>query len=425
MRLRRLSPRQVPQIRRDPVDGPTLATAREIVDTVRAEGLSALQRYAEQYGDWAPGDPLWFGPQEMARAYQGAPRDVQDALRRAAWRLRHFAEAQRGALLPVEAPIPGGRAGLAFDPMERAGCYAPKGRPSVALMSVICARVAGVDAVWLATPQPDPEMLAAAHVAGVDAVLAVGGAQAIAALTFGAGPVPACDVVVGPGNKWVTAAKQIAAGRVAIDMLSGPSEMVVFADAGADPHQIAADLLAQAEEDAEALPVLISLDPMLLPMVDRALSAQLGDLPAPEAAQQALERGFAVSVGDLAEGVALCDRLAPAHLALHLEEPRLTEAAESLGQYGVLSIGASTPTALGQYGLGPGHILPTGGTARSYGGLSVMTFIRARTWTRIRTPEATREAAADAAILAEVEGRPAHARAVERLARLDPQKPLL
>ncbi|MFN3199740.1 MAG: histidinol dehydrogenase [Bradymonadia bacterium] len=413
MRLRRLSPRQVPQLRRDPVDGPTLSKAREIVDTVRAEGLSALQDYAQRYGDWSPGDPLWFGPEDMASAFFALPVEKQQVLTRTADRIKAFAEAQHAGLKAIEAPIPGGVAGVRFDPVERAGCYAPGGRfplPSSVLMTAIPARVAGVDTVWVASPRPAPETLAAAHAAGADALLAVGGAQAIAALAFGAGPVPACDAVVGPGNIWVTAAKQIAAGRVAIDMLAGPSELVVLADAGADPDRVAADLLAQAEHDPDALPVLIALDPMLLSQVDRALSQQLADLSTADIARQALDKGFAVAVGDLAEGVALCDRMAPEHLALHLDEPVLTEAANTLSHYGALFVGGDAAEALGDYGIGPNHVLPTGGTARSYGGLSVMTFLRARTWMRVDDVSAAQGAVSDAVALARMEGLEAHAR---------------
>jgi phosphoribosyl-ATP pyrophosphohydrolase/phosphoribosyl-AMP cyclohydrolase/histidinol dehydrogenase len=272
--------------------------------------------------------------------------------------------------------------------------------------------VAGVERVWVASPKPAPVTLAAAAVAGADGLLAVGGAQAIAALAFGADPVPACDVVVGPGNRWVTAAKQLVAGSVAIDMLAGPSELVVLADRSADPAVVAADLLAQAEHDPDALPVLVTLDAALAGAVDAELERQLATLPTAATARAAVAHGVAVVAGDLAAACAVCDRLAPEHLQVMLADPG--PAVARLRHYGALFIGSGSAEVLGDYGAGPNHVLPTGGTARHTGGLSVFTFLRVRTWLRMDAPAAL---AADAAALARLEGLEAHARAAERRAR--------
>jgi phosphoribosyl-ATP pyrophosphohydrolase/phosphoribosyl-AMP cyclohydrolase/histidinol dehydrogenase len=266
--------------------------------------------------------------------------------------------------------------------------------------------------VWDATPTPPPLVRAAAAVAGADAFLAVGGAQAIAALAYGAGPVPACDVVVGPGNRYVTAAKHLVSSHVGIDALAGPSELVVFADASADADLVAADLLAQAEHDADAVPVLVALDSTLARRVDAALCRQLVDLPTASVARAALGKGGAITVSSLEEGIATCDAIAPEHLELHLSDA--TAVAPRLAHYGALFIGSMAGEVLGDYGAGPNHVLPTGGSARWTGGLSVLTFLRVRTWLRVDDPRAGRELADDAAWFARAEGLEAHGRAADR-----------
>jgi phosphoribosyl-ATP pyrophosphohydrolase/phosphoribosyl-AMP cyclohydrolase/histidinol dehydrogenase len=274
-------------------------------------------------------------------------------------------------------------------------------------MTAVTARAAGVEFVIVASPRPTTVTLAAAAVAGADAFLAVGGAQAIAAMAYGVGVVP-CDVIVGPGNRWVTAAKKLVSGAVRIDMLAGPSELVVLADAHADPGLVAADLLAQAEHDPDALPMLVTTSSELADAVDIELRVQLETLPTAEVAREACRQGFSVVVPDLAAGVAVCDRLAPEHLALHLEDA----ASVSPKHYGAVFIGARAAEVLGDYGAGPNHVLPTGGTARSEGGLSVANFLRCRTWLRIDGPAP--ELVADAAVLGRLEGLEAHARSAER-----------
>ncbi len=402
--MRRRPASEVGTTRSDPVDAATLAEASAIVDDVRTGGLPALLRYGERFGDLR-GD--WL----VDRSALEAARDAlgtsdRSLLERASDRIRTFAEAQKAALGSIEVPVPGGVAGLDYAPVARAGCYAPGGRyalPSSVLMTAITARVAGVSDVWVASPKPAVATLAAAAIAGADSLLAIGGAQAIAAFAYGAGPIPAVDAIVGPGNRWVTAAKQLVSGRVRIDMLAGPSELVVIADDSADPRLVAADLIAQAEHDPDALPILIGLSPGILDRVDAALRDHL----IPQAAA-ALEAGFSVLAGSVAEAIEVSDRLAPEHLALHLEDPEI--AAPRLQHYGALFIGSGAAEVLGDYGAGPNHVLPTGGTARSVGALSVATFLRAQTWLRVHDPSLL---AADAAALARMEGLEGHARAAE------------
>jgi phosphoribosyl-ATP pyrophosphohydrolase/phosphoribosyl-AMP cyclohydrolase/histidinol dehydrogenase len=266
--------------------------------------------------------------------------------------------------------------------------------------------------VWVASPRPLPITLAAAAVAGVDGFLCVGGAQAVAALAYGAGPVPACDTIVGPGNRFVTAAKQLVFGRVSIDMLAGPSELTVLADATANPAVIAADLLAQAEHDPDAVPILVSLDSALIDAVNANLETQLKSLSTSDTADAALRRnGFAVLAENLEAAVKICDRLAPEHLELQVANA--TQVADLCTHYGGLFIGDQAAEVLGDYGAGPNHTLPTGGTARHSGGLSVFDFLRIRTWINIEDPSKSGPLLEDAKRLADLEGLAGHANAAK------------
>jgi phosphoribosyl-ATP pyrophosphohydrolase/phosphoribosyl-AMP cyclohydrolase/histidinol dehydrogenase len=414
-RLRRLSPADVKTAaRRRAIDPASLAAARAIVEDVRERGEPALREHAERLGDLAPSAPLVIGREAFDRALRGLASGDRELLVRTASRIREFALAQRAALAPVDVRVTGGRAGHDVAAVERAGCYAPGGRfplPSSVLMTGVTARAAGVREVWLASPRPTAVVLAAAAVAGVDALLPVGGAHAIAALAFGAGPVPPCDVVAGPGNRWVTAAKQLVAGQVGIDMLAGPSELVIVADRTADPGLVAADLLAQAEHDPDAFPVLVTDHEPLIAAVECALAEQLSGLPTAATAEQALANGCSVLATDLEEAINIANRLAPEHLQLLVED---ASALPPAAHFGALFAGRSAAEVLGDYGAGPNHVLPTGATARFSGGLSVFTFLRVRTWLSLDDPAGVDALACDAARFARLEGLEAHARSAER-----------
>jgi histidinol dehydrogenase len=414
--LRRRQAQDVTSATRVAVDADTLAAAARIVEDVRLRGESALREHAERLGDVVAGGPLIIEKPALDATLRTVSGETSALLGRVADRIRRFARAQRGGLRAVHLPIAGGEARSEVASVERAGCYAPGGRyplPSSVLMTAVTARAAGVNTVWVASPRPADVTLAAAAVAGADAVLAVGGAQAIAAMAFGAGPVPAVDVIVGPGNRWVTAAKQLVSGQVGIDMLAGPSELVVVADVAADPELIAADLLAQAEHDDDALPILVVIGShALADEVDVALAVQLADLPTAETALRALKNGFTVVVSSVLEAGQLVDRLAPEHLELMLEDA--DGAARHFRHWGGMFVGAGAAEVLGDYGAGPNHVLPTGTTARFTGGLSVHNFLRIRTSLRVTDPEAAAELAADAEALARCEGLEAHARSAGR-----------
>ena len=390
-----------------------LAEAAAIVERVRSGGEEALREYATRFEDCSPGEPLYLTGEILKSNLDALSGDDRTRIERIADRIRTFARSQRSALAPVDTTVPGGRAGHRIDPVDAAGCYAPGGRyplPSSVLMTAVTARAAGVRSVWVASPRPASITLAAAAVAGADGVLAAGGAHAIAALAFGVGPIPPSDVVVGPGNLYVTAAKQLLAGQVAIDMLAGPSELVVIADAAADAAWIASDLLAQAEHDPDAVPILITIESDLPDRVEHELARQLESLPTADTARAALANGGAIVCETEDAACLACDDIAPEHLQLSVSNPEAL--LDRLRHYGALFVGERTAEVFGDYGLGPNHVLPTGGTARARGGLSVMDFLRVRTWIRADA-DPDPEFIEDVAWFARQEGLEAHARSAE------------
>lgn len=406
--MRRLTPDELDFTGRSPIEPTAMAEVVPIIEDVRERGEPALRARAERLGDIGPGDRVVLDPIALRDAFDRLPGEQRELLERVGRRIETFAIAQLETLSDLTQPVPGGVAGHRWIPVKSVGAYAPGGRhplPSSVLMTVVPARVAGVERVWVASPHPTDVTLAAAHVAGADGLLAVGGAQAIAALAFGT-VSPACDLIVGPGNKWVTAAKKYLYGEVGIDGLAGPSEILVIADRDADPGLVAADLLAQAEHDTDAVPALVTTSVRLADAVEESLEHQLADLPTAEVAGRALDNGYAVVVEDLEQAAVVSDRVAPEHLALHVAEPEAL--ARRLQSYGSLFLGAGGAEAFADYGAGPNHVLPTGGSARFQSGLSVMSFLRAPTWLRLEQPSLLAE---DTALLARLEGLEAHARA--------------
>jgi histidinol dehydrogenase len=398
-----------------------MESVRAIVADVRIRGEPAVRDYAARFDRKPDDEPLVLDRDELADCLREVAPADRDRLRRAADRIASFAHAQLETLRNLNVDVEGGHAGHVIAPVERAGCYAPAGRhplPSSVLMTAVTARVAGVSDIWLATPRLQPIMLAAAAAADVDAVLIAGGAHAVAALAFGAGAVPRCDVVVGPGNAYVTAAKEIVAGRTRIDMLAGPSELVIIADSTATPRLVAADLLAQAEHDPAALPVLITTDTGLVTAVRSELETQLEALSTREVARAALTNGGVVQVSSLRDACLTCDALAPEHVQLCVTEP--AHVLRGLRHYGAAFVGEGTSEVFGDYGIGPNHVLPTGGTARTIGGLSVFTFLRVRTWIEMVPSSDQSALATEIAWLARLEGLEGHARAAEaRIPQLD------
>ncbi len=397
------------------IDAQTLAGAREILTRLAEGGEAALRKAIDRYEQRPENSRLVYHPNDFAEARAQVAASELELLQRVARRIEAFARAQRGTFHDLDLPIAGGRAGHRWFPLQVAGCYVPGGRfPLISslLMTAVTARVAGVSQVWVASPIASPLMLAAASIAGVDAFLHAGGAQAIGALATGCGEVPRCDVIVGPGNRWVTAAKLLVSEQVRIDMLAGPSELLIVADETANPETLAADLLAQAEHDSDARPMLIANSESLVAKVNAALEQQLVSLPTAANARAALTNGFALVVNSWDEALAACQTIAPEHLELQLASAG--ELAPKLSRCGCLFIGEHSAEVLGDYGAGPNHVLPTGGTARYAAGLGVETFLRRQTWLEIESLEAAQETVRDAVALAQLEGLPGHAASAAR-----------
>jgi histidinol dehydrogenase len=395
------------------------AEVRAILEGVRARGDDALWEYARRFdgADLAPA--TLRVPEEERRAAGGlVPPAEREALALAAERIEAFHRRQRGK--PWSFTEPDGTVlGQAIRPLRRVGIYVPGGRaayPSTVLMAALPARVAGVDEVVLCTPcgadlQVHPAVLAAAELAGVSAVYRVGGAHAVAAMAYGTASLPRVDKIVGPGNVYVAAAKRLVFGAVGIDMIAGPTEVVVVADETARAEWVAADLLAQAEHDPVAAPIAVVTSRALAERVAAAAAAQGAALPRRAIAQEALARHGAVIVASgVGEALAVANAIAPEHLELMVADPwRWLPEVENAG---AVFLGATTPEVAGDYLAGPNHVLPTGGTARFASPLSVEDFVK-RTSFAALTPNAFRTLAPALARLARLEGLEGHARSAE------------
>ena len=352
-----------------------------ILTAVRDRGDAAIADFTERFDGFRP-EPMAVSPEALEQAWTSLPTNLRDALELAHRRITDFHQRQRPADLAVTGPH-GEQLGRRWRPVERAGLYVPGGRaayPSTVLMNAVPARVAGVKDVVICSPAGrdgavNPVVLAAAHLAGVKTVFRLGGAQAVAAMAYGSESVPKVDVISGPGNLYVTLAKQAVYGQVAIDSLAGPSEVLVIADHSANSDQVAADLLAQAEHDPLAAAVLITTDPALANGINAAVAEQLADHPRQEICEAALrDWGLVVVCDDLESCARLSDSFAPEHLELLVERPE--PLADRIQNAGAIFLGPWSPEAVGDYLAGPNHTLPTCGAARFSGALSVETFMR-------------------------------------------------
>ena len=389
-----------------------------IVAKVRAEGDVALKDYTARFDGHDLDISGWeIGKAERRAALANLDPELRKAIELAADRIAAYHAAQK----PEDrdgTDAAGVRLGARWSAVDAAGLYVPGGRaayPSTVLMNAIPARVAGVERVVMVTPTPNgdvnPLVLAAAEIAGVDEVWRVGGAQAIAALAYGTGRIDPVDVIVGPGNAWVAEAKRQLYGVVGIDMVAGPSEIVVVADAANDPVWIAADLLSQAEHDPTSQSILLTDDAGFAAAVAGAVEKQLGQLATGGTARIAWEdNGAIIIVPTLDAAMPLVDRLAPEHLELAVDDPEALFA--KVRHAGSVFLGRYTPEAIGDYVAGPNHVLPTGRRARFASGLSVLDFMK-RTSFIACTPDSLAAIGPAAVALAHAEGLPAHAASVE------------
>jgi len=390
-----------------------------ILKRVRAEGDVALADYTQRFDRHDLESSGWsVSVAERKAALNGISTELRDALELAAARIAAYHEKQKPADSDgVDAA--GVRLGARWRPVDAAGLYVPGGRaayPSSLLMNVIPAKVAGVQRIAMVTPTPggliNPMVLAAAEIAGVPEIWRVGGAQAIAALAYGTGRIAPVDVIVGPGNAWVAEAKRQLYGVVGIDMVAGPSEIVVVADGQNDPEWIAADLLSQAEHDPTSQSILFTDDAAFADAVAVAVEAQLGRLQTGQTARTSWEaNGAIVLVETLEQALPLVDRLAPEHLELAVDDPDALFA--QVRHAGSVFMGRMTPEAVGDYVAGPNHVLPTGRRARFSSGLSVLDFMKRTSF--LSLDRAALDAIGPAAVaLAHAEGLPAHAESVAR-----------
>ncbi len=393
-----------------------------IIRQVRERDDEALCELTEKFDHFdARARGLAITPEEISAARARVPGEVLAALELAAERVRAYHQRQ----LPEDETYTdeiGVTLGHRWTPVDAAGLYVPGGLaayPSSVIMNAVPARVAGVGRLVMVVPTPRGEVndlvLAAADVAGIDEVWRIGGAQAIAALAHGTRSISPVDIIVGPGNAYVAEAKRQVFGTCGIDMIAGPSEVLIIADDSADPRWLAADLLAQAEHDRAAQSILITTDAELARAVAKAVDEQLATLPKADIAGESWNRHGAVIVTrDMDEAAAISDRFAPEHLELAVRDP--DELLGKVRHAGAIFIGHHTPEALGDYVAGPNHVLPTSRSARFSSGLNVLSFMKRTTLLRC-SPAALAEIGPAAVTLAETEGLEAHARSVAQ--RLD------
>jgi histidinol dehydrogenase len=401
---------------RDTTESVDQAVAAILAD-VRSTGDAALLRYTARFDRLSlTADRLRIATAEIDAAVASISSDLMSALDLAATRIEAFHRLQLPSDLQTTDSV-GLTLGMRWTPLDAAGLYVPGGKaayPSSVLMNAIPARVAGVPRVAMCVPAPDgtlnPLVLAAARRAGVAEIYRVGGAQAIAALAYGTATIARVDRIVGPGNAYVAEAKRQVFGRVGIDAIAGPSEVVILADAASDPRRVAVDLLAQAEHDEAAQAILITDDAAFGDAVSAAVTTELGSLPRVAIAAASWQaHGAIIVVRDWDDAIELVNRLAPEHLQLMLRDPAPVFA--RIRHAGAIFLGAYCPEAVGDYIAGPNHVLPTGRSARFASGLSVFDFLKRTSWVAADA-DALAQVGPAAVALAEAEGLQAHARSI-------------
>ena len=394
---------------------------KEIIARVRQEGDAALRYYAEKFDGGAP-ERFELSKEEKRAAVARVSEEYKAMLRRAAANIREFHERQKRDGFCYTRPD-GTVLGQKITPIERVGIYVPGGTasyPSTVLMNAIPAKVAGVKEIVMTTPSSRgggirDEIVAAAEIAGVDRIFLAGGAGAVAALAFGTESFPRVDKITGPGNIYVALAKKLVFGTVGIDMVAGPSEILVLADESADAGRVAADLLSQAEHDRLASAVLVTTDESLAREVSKRVEEKLSLLPREEIARASIENNGKIILADsLADAVRASNEIAPEHLELYVKEP--LELLEKITAAGSIFLGGNTPEAAGDYVAGPNHTLPTSGSARFSSPLSVDDFVKKSSYL-CYTEEGFKNAINDIIMFAESEGLTAHARSAEERRR--------
>jgi len=400
-------------------DGGVNEIVNEIIGRIRAEGDQALIEYTNRFDRMQVSSmaELELGQERLQQALDGLPQAQREALQAAADRVRAYHERQlAGSWQYTEED--GTMLGQQVTPMDRVGLYVPGGKaayPSSVLMNALPAHVAGVQEIIMVVPTPDGVLnelvLAAAAVAGVSRVFTVGGAQAVAALAYGTESVPRVDKIVGPGNIFVATAKRAVFGAVGIDMIAGPSEILVICDGQTDPDWVAMDLFSQAEHDEDAQPILVSPDAAFIDQVEASMMKLLPTMERAEIIASSLQnRAILIKAADLADAARISNRVAPEHLELSVADPEAL--LEQIRHAGAIFMGRYTAEALGDYCAGPNHVLPTSGTARFSSPLGVYDFQKRSSLIRFSAEGASRMGKV-ASVLARGEGLTAHARSAE------------
>ncbi|MCU7935163.1 MAG: histidinol dehydrogenase [Candidatus Thiodiazotropha sp. (ex Dulcina madagascariensis)] len=394
-------------------------TVNQIIDAIRDKGDTALVDFTNRFDGWQAetAADLEIPLNRLEQAWHAIPADQQQALEVSANRIRAYAEHQITDAWSYSEPD-GTLLGQQVTPLDRVGLYVPGGKaayPSSVLMNAIPAKVAGVAELIMVVPTPGGErnelVLAAAHVSGIDSVFAVGGAQAIAALAYGTDSVPPVDKIVGPGNIYVATAKRAVFGQVGIDMVAGPSEILIVCDGETDPDWIAMDLFSQAEHDEDAQSILLCPDAAFIGQVNASIDKLLPTLERREIMATALRvRGALIHVKDMDEAIELANHIAPEHLELSVANPQ--SMAKRIRHAGAIFMGRYTAEAMGDYCAGPNHVLPTSRTARFSSPLGVYDFQK-RSSLIMASPEGADTLARTASVLARGEGLTAHARSAE------------
>lgn len=396
-------------------DARVVQVVDEIVAKIRADGDAALVDYTQRFDrrSLAAASELEVPKAQWQAAWNAQPADLRAALEAAATRIRAYAEHQKIAPFAFTDAL-GNTLGQQVTPLDRVGIYVPGGKaayPSSVLMNAIPAKVAGVAEIIMVVPAPggelNPVVLAAAHLAGVDRIFTIGGAQAVAALAYGTATIPGVDKIVGPGNAYVAAAKRAVFGRVGIDSIAGPSEIIVISDGASDPHWIAMDLFSQAEHGEDSESILISPDAVFLDRVAAAMEARVAGLPREQTIRTAIAgRGALILVRDLDEACAVSNRIAPEHLELAVDNARAL--LPQIRHAGAIFVGRHTPEAFGDYCAGPNHVLPTSRAARFSNPLGVYEFQKRSSLIEC-SAEGAKPLAQIAGRIADAEGLQAHA----------------
>lgn len=397
----------------DPQEFTDLPQVKKMLLEIKASGDEAVRKYGNRF-DGLGEEAFEVSREDIKQAYQQVSPEFLEAVITASSQIKNFAEQQLSAFQDLEFTNEYGRFGHRISPIDRVGCYVPGGRyplPSSALMTIIPAKVAGVQLVAVCSPKITAETIVASVEAGADRIFRIGGIQAIGAMAYGTNTVPAVDKIVGPGNKYVTAAKKEVYGRVGIDFMAGPSEVMVIADREANMEIIAADLLAQAEHDTAATAYAIVPTTVIAEKLRIEVMNQLSTLKTFDIASKAIENSWIIVEPDIVKIASISNRLAPEHLELHTSQndkiiPLLTN-------YGSLFIGEASAEVFGDYCSGPNHTLPTNRTARYTGGLSVKDFIKIQTFQELNS-ETMSPLIETAEHLALAEGLDAHRIAAEK-----------